>query len=666
MGTADKAKASTDANARQNCKALPPVLAGPVLRHSSRERLVLWMVGSAPLSLRLRLTLSERGEPLLDMALGEREVQRVQVGLHAFLFLVDVELDTPLPTDTAIGYDLGVRCDDNASPSRSGESWIKDWAPHLCLPEASHPNFVIKSRLGRLFHGSCRRPHHPADDGLARVDDELVAAGEAVMARPAVLMMTGDQVYIDDVAGPMLRAIHGLIECLGLFDETLEGGTVSDSRALLKNPNTYYRREHLLPATESNEALVERFIGGVRKPVFTTTSAQNHLISLAEVMAMYLLVWSPVCWQVIRVTPPELPDDKTERYRQEQLCIDGFVSILPKAARALAHLPTYMIFDDHDITDDWNLSALWESTVYEHPFSKRIVGNALIGYLLCQGWGNNPSMFADFMPLVDALTKVGGQGSFLNKEGHKILIDRLLEFQHWDYTVATSPPLIVLDTRTRRWRSEIARGRPSGLMDWEALSEFQQAVMGEKSVVVVSPAPMFGVKLIETIQRLFTYAGRPLMVDAENWMAHRGAASVLFNIFAHSGTPQNFTILSGDVHYSFVYDVRLRHKRNSPRIWQITSSGIKNEFPLALLEWLDKTNRWLYSPKSPLNWFTKRRRMRVTPRMPTGREAGERLWNASGIGLVVLNDEGAPTEIQQLNATGGGTRFLKGDSSLHG
>jgi len=194
-------------------------------------------------------------------------------------------------------------------------------------------------------------------------------------------------------------------------------------------------------------------------------------------------------------------------------------------------------------------------------------------------------------------------------------------------------------------------------MDWEALTEFQQNIIGHQSVIVVSPAPMFGVKLIEAIQKVFTFFGKPLVVDAENWMAHRGAASVLLNIFRHSRTPENFVILSGDVHYSFAYDVRLRHRPDRPRIWQITSSGIKNEFPHTLLEWLDRLNRWLYAPWSPLNWFTKRRRMRVTPRMPEGREAGERLWNNAGIGLVDLDRDGSPTNIEQLNSRSGGTRF---------
>ncbi len=57
-------------------------------------------------------------------------------------------------------------------------------------------------------------------------------------------------------------------------------------------------------------------------------------------------------------------------------------------------------------------------------------------------------------------------------------------------------------------------------MDWEALSDFQHQILDHSAVIVVSPAPVFGVKLIEIVQRIFTFFGKPLLVDAENWMAH--------------------------------------------------------------------------------------------------------------------------------------------------
>ena len=631
--------------------AIPQVLAGPILRRVSEQRLALWVAAREPVRWRLKLTVDGDDQPLLDRPLTDAEHTKLRFGGQLRVYLLDVELTPPLPRDQLIHYNLGLQGDGENSHHWH---WIAEWAPHLCLPGHDSPNFILKQRLDRVFHGSCRRPHHPAGDGLARVDLEL--QNSTPEQRPALLMLTGDQIYADDVAGPMLHACHEVIRRLELPVEPLPAEEPADSEALRLHPYGFYHRDDLLPHSEFNEAVTERFFGGVRKPVFTSASAGNHLITLAEVMAMYLLVWSPRPWELVDDhIPVSLPRER-DRYLEERQTLQAFRQTLPQAARALAHLPSYMIFDDHDITDDWNLSALWESTAYEHPFSRRIIGNALVGYLVNQAWGNTPERFGEHLKTLNRLLANTRDGR-LDAATLDQLIDALLASQQWHYTLDTTPPLVVLDTRTRRWRSEVSRARPSGLMDWEALTEFQHELIGRDSVIVVSPAPVFGVKLIEVIQAVFTWFGQPLMVDAENWMAHRGAASVLLNIFRHSRTPANFVLLSGDVHYSFVYDVRLRHRPDAPRIWQITSSGLKNQFPGALLDWLDRINRWLYASWSPLNWFTKRRRMRIRPRSPRGRSRGERLWNGAGIGEVCLDASGQPRRIRQLGADGRDTEF---------
>lgn len=603
----------------------------------------MWLVGSRPLTLTLRL--ADR-----DYSLDEQQCEVVAVGRSAFIHLIDVALDDALPCDTAIAYDLLI----------DGEQGIAQWAPHLLYPDRSLPDFVLRSTIEQLLHGSCRKPHHAADEGLLCAD-RLLAANPGAEYRPALLMMSGDQVYADDVAGPMLRAIHALIERLGLFHERLEGAIVDDSAELYNHPASYYNRADLLPALKSNDTLRERFFGGARKPIFTSSTADNHLVTLSEVIAMYLLVWSPVPWTLIAPTPPVFEAGEQPRYEQEQQRIDAFVDGLSGVARVFAHLSCLMIFDDHDVTDDWNLSAKWEETAYGHPFSKRIIGNALLAYLLCQGWGNNPDAFPDLLEKTQQLTRQTS-GGYLQSETLDGLIDTLLKFQQWHYVLPTSPALVVLDTRTRRWRSESNLHQPSGLLDWEALSELQQELLDHPSAIIVSPAPVFGVKLIETVQKVFSWCGQPLLVDAENWMAHRGAAQVILNIFRHSRTPGNYVILSGDVHYSFVYKILIRHRTATPHIWQVTSSGLKNEFPQSLLDWFDRLNRWLYSPRSPLNWFTKRRLMRVVPRIPEHSKAGERLWNSAGVGQVFFDAEGRPTEIYQLNANGREpTRFIEPD-----
>ncbi len=622
--------------------SLPAVLAGPLLRRLQADRVVIWLVGSEPLT--LGLALYPDGEAPRRMTLQDETCRMLRIGTSAWLHLIDVRLHSPLPLDRLIEYDLLV--------SRDGvEQGIADWAPHLIHQGAGRPACMVRSRYDDLLHGSCRKPHHAAADGLVAVDTLVAQARSAPERWPAALLMTGDQIYADDVAGPTLVAIHALIRRLGLYGECLEGALVADSDELMAHPATYYRREQLLPAFKSNEALRERFFGGVEKPVFTTANAHNHLVSLGEVLAMYLLVWSPVPWELIEPQRPPLDEQLAERYSGEANCIEAFRAGLPQVARALAHLPSLMIFDDHDITDDWNLSARWEQTAYGHPFSRRIIGNALLGYLLCQAWGNDPDACAASLQTVERLL-TSGNGGQLDCGLHDAVIDELLDRDDWGYVLPCEPALVVLDTRTRRWRSEGNLSRPSGLMDWEALTDFQQNLLDQRSVIIVSPAPMFGVKLIETVQRVFSWFGLSLLVDAENWMAHRGAAQVMLNIFRHTRTPGNYVILSGDVHYSFTYEVQVRGRTEGPRLWQITSSGVKNEFPRRLLDLFDRLNRWLYSPRSPLNWFTKRRRVRVQPWLPSRSQSGERLWNGAGIGRVQLDADGRPSRVEQINADG--------------
>ena len=616
---------------------LPVILAGPILRRVTRQEVVIWLATSRAGQLDATLL---QNDTALDVKV-DAELITAADALH--FGLLRISTSEALPEGELISYDVAL-----------DENWLLGKDKDLHYDGTNLPGFVFQPRLHRLLHGSCRKPHLMPDeaaeqsdsgDGLARADRYLASLSDPA-ERPSVLLMTGDQVYADDVAGPMLVAIHQLIERLQLSEESLPGTDLPDSRALHTDSPHYYNRDNLLPQTKLAGRLRDQFFTGAKKPVFTSVNARNHLMSLAELSAMYLLVWSPLCWDGIDLSMPDaIPEDQQERYQKERRVIEEFRACLQAARRVMANIPVAMIFDDHDVTDDWNLTAAWEEAAYEHPLSRRVIGNALMSYLLFQGWGNAPEKFDR-----DMLARAGRVLRDPASEDHDDFIDQLLVFDQWHFEWPTSPVLIVLDTRTHRWRSERSLNRPSGLMDWEALTDFQQQLIGHDAVVIVSAAPVFGVKLIEAIQRVFTWFGKPLMVDAENWMAHRGAARVLMNLFRHPKTPQNFVILSGDVHYSFVYDIHIRGKRSSPDIWQITSSGIRNEFPPKLLDVFDRLNRWLFAPWSPLNWLTKRRDMRVAPRRPETASRGERLLNGAGIGLVELDDKGAPTRVVQLCA----------------
>nr|WP_283615741.1 alkaline phosphatase family protein [Alteromonas macleodii] len=614
---------------------MPQVIAGPIVRKVTSTECHIWVVTSNADSPTLNLSANE-------VVSGSCQRETVRVGKYAFIHLLSFTSSEPFEDTARIGYSLSFSDDaQQASWENEQRGLLYDGQSSLCFHYTETPETIL--------HGSCRKPHFHSDDALAQVDVLHKNAFKKQNDFPDLLLMTGDQIYADDVAGPMLKAIHSVIDRLGLYHEALEGAVVTNTNELATHEHGYYEREQLLPQIATNTVLSSIFFGAKKKPVFTSVNAQNHLIGSAEIIAMYLLVWSDTLWADINIDKDGIPPKYHAIFDKEHEALNGFVKQLPQVRRALAHIPTYMIFDDHDVTDDWNLTRGWEQEVYGNPLSKRMIGNALIGYLLCQGWGNAPKKVA---PLIAKVQESMGE-SGLNS--HDEIIDDLLDFDQWHYRLDTTPPIEVLDTRTQRWRSESNMNKPSGLMDWEALCDFQHSIIGKESVIVVSAAPIYGVKVIEAIQKVFTFFGKALTVDAENWMAHKGTANVILNIFRHYKTPPDFIILSGDVHYSFVYDVRLRFRRNSPHITQFTCSGLKNAFPDGLIKWLDRLNRVLYRSKSPLNLFTRRRNMSVKAREPS-LGYGE-LFNGCAIGVLKISQKNTDVQCKALLSNGKEVEF---------
>ncbi|MCG9640061.1 alkaline phosphatase family protein [Vibrio sp. Isolate34] len=667
---------------RSTTSTLPLLLAGPILRKTTATEVVLWVVTSAPLSGTTELFNAEQETPFFTSPLGEQE--SIQVGTHAWVTLI--HLQGEFPTNVPLQYQI-----------ETEQGSLTELAPHLVYADKRTNNdntrieFKISTTADYILHGSCRNPHHPSKDSLVAADNKI--ATQAVVERPDMLMMSGDQIYADHVAGPTLDAIQQVIQLLGLVGESLPTDSldskISSSEALFSSEYHLYQRDHLLPHHNTSDSLLDKLFPKHGIPIFSSTDCENHLVTLSEFIAMYLLVWSPTLWQCInrerliendfmhggrQLTPAE-----QQQWRDESIIINDFIAGLPQVQRLFAHIPTYMIFDDHDVTDDWNLTVGWEHAVDQNQFATQVIGNGLAAYWMCQGWGNAPENFnRDFMEqtkqlfselvsqdvdlsdhseqtveLADTTETVIGQ---LEPARHKQYIEMLDRFEEWHYTINTSPKVIVLDTRTRRWRSESRMNKPSGLMDWEALTEFQHQLINQEKVVIVSAAPMFGVKFIETLQKMMTTLGKPLVIDAENWMAHPGSANTLISIFTHTKTPTNFVVLSGDVHYSFAYDIKLRYRRNSPNIYQITCSGIKNQFPAPLLKFCDVCDRLLYSPRSVLNYFTKRKRLKIEKRSPDN-QTFYRLSNRSAIGELRLDSDGKPQAITTLSGDGKVTRF---------
>ena len=89
--------------------------------------------------------------------------------------------------------------------------------PSFCLP----PKDVTKLRL---IQGSCRMPHGNGPDALSYVDKLIEDTATSPDLRPHQLLLTGDQIYADDVGLSLLVMLSDASEVLLGWKELLPIG----------------------------------------------------------------------------------------------------------------------------------------------------------------------------------------------------------------------------------------------------------------------------------------------------------------------------------------------------------------------------------------------------------------------------------------------------------
>ncbi len=117
----------------------------------------------------------------------------------------------------------------------------------------------------RLFHGSCRKPHGEAEDALAILDQLMASTAEKPNERPHQLLLTGDQIYADDVADSLLLLLTDAGETLLGWNGTL---------LVFPPPASWSRPRDLSPYAR------EKILAGVG---FTSEDLLTHLMFLADI-----------------------------------------------------------------------------------------------------------------------------------------------------------------------------------------------------------------------------------------------------------------------------------------------------------------------------------------------------------------------------------------------
>lgn len=268
----------------------------------------------------------------------------------------------------------------------------------------------------------------------------------------------------------------------------------------------------------------------------------------------------------------------------------------------LSTVPSAMIFDDHDVRDDWNASLDWkkkmEATSWWHG---RIVAG-LGSYWVYQHLGNlSPHERADdelWQRVVahdgdDELDLTDAVDEFAARVDADPTAYRFSFSRDFD-----DVRLIVVDSRAARDLTPTARG----LVDPPELEWVDERLRGGfRHVLVATSLPFLlpmGLHHVEAWDEAISQGawGRPAAwvgerlrqaVDLEHWAAWQNsfqAVARMVTELADGGrgpAPQTVTFLSGDVHYSYLAEVE---RDGGGRIVQAVCSPVRNPLP-RLLRW---------------------------------------------------------------------------------
>ena len=107
--------------------------------------------------------------------------------------------------------------------------------------------------------------------------------------------------------------------------------------------------------------------------------------------------------------------------------------------QALAVIPTYMIFDDHEIANNWNISPTWRAAAIQKGLEQALV-DGLVAYWVYQGWGNlDRRTQSHLSPLLSIMQEAEQSGEDV-LEVLRTQIKQEMSGKadlHWHYTIPT-------------------------------------------------------------------------------------------------------------------------------------------------------------------------------------------------------------------------------------
>jgi hypothetical protein len=260
----------------------------------------------------------------------------------------------------------------------------------------------------------------------------------------------------------------------------------------------------------------------------------------------------------------------------------------------LSTVPTAMIIDDHDISDDWNISRSWKQEMDRKPWWRRRVEAGFMTYWIYQHLGNlSPEALSENETYMRVKRSRKDAGPVLRDYVRRAYEDR--EGVRWSYRRdLCGTRLIVMDSRGGRVLEE---GRRS-IFDHEERSWVQAQSDGEfEHLLIATSDPVllshglhhleawseavcdgawgrFAARLMERLRRA---------EDFDHWasfgQSFRRLSRRLREVASSNGRtpPASIVLLSGDVHHAYLAEVGFPSGTGAQsRVYQAVCSPYRN------------------------------------------------------------------------------------------
>ncbi|WP_086565599.1 alkaline phosphatase D family protein [Streptomyces africanus] len=271
----------------------------------------------------------------------------------------------------------------------------------------------------------------------------------------------------------------------------------------------------------------------------------------------------------------------------------------PRIRWLLSTVPSFMIFDDHDVIDDWNTSAAWLADMRATDWWRERLLSGLMSYWVHQHLGNLSLEELAADPVYEGVRKVPDGTDVLRTFAARADADPATA--RWSYRRDFGRVrLLMIDSRAARVLTEGSRAMLDPVEEAWLRAQVRDTPGSYDHLLLGTSLPWLLPHLVhdaeawnaalcrgERGERWARFGEKVRRAaDLEHWPAFPESFAGLAELIAEAGSgrdaPATVCVLSGDVHHAYVAEPSWPGQGPDARVVQLVCSPVHNSVPASI------------------------------------------------------------------------------------